>query len=159
MISVIWSLIGISKRLSLTTPGLGGSPGERNGNPLQYSCLENPMDRGEPGGLQSMGSQRVGYDWATFIHSLTSLTICWLKNSCNKRDLSFHEFIPTWSVYLGGVSFSFTGGKVPLKWLYYYSPRNGTGRMGGVSSQGMMSSFRTLLKSLSSCSSKPFENC
>jgi len=27
-------------------PGLGISPGERNGNPLQYSCLENPMDRG-----------------------------------------------------------------------------------------------------------------
>ena len=25
--------------------GLGGSPGEGNGNPLQYSCLENPMDR------------------------------------------------------------------------------------------------------------------
>ena len=28
------------------TPGLGRSPGEGNGNPLQYSCLENPMDRG-----------------------------------------------------------------------------------------------------------------
>ena len=27
-------------------PGLGGSPGEGNGNPLQYSCLENPTDRG-----------------------------------------------------------------------------------------------------------------
>ena len=27
-------------------PGLGKSPGERNGNPLQYSCLENSMDRG-----------------------------------------------------------------------------------------------------------------
>ena len=27
-------------------PGLGRSPGERNGNPLQYSCLANPMDRG-----------------------------------------------------------------------------------------------------------------
>ena len=27
-------------------PGSGISPGERNGNPLQYSCLENPMDRG-----------------------------------------------------------------------------------------------------------------
>ena len=27
-------------------PGLGRSPGGRNGNPLQYSCLENPMDRG-----------------------------------------------------------------------------------------------------------------
>ena len=27
-------------------PGSGRSPGERNGNPLQYSCLANPMDRG-----------------------------------------------------------------------------------------------------------------
>ena len=27
-------------------PGLGRYPGEGNGNPLQYSCLENPMDRG-----------------------------------------------------------------------------------------------------------------
>ena len=27
-------------------PGLGRSPGEGNGNPLQYSCLENPMDTG-----------------------------------------------------------------------------------------------------------------
>ena len=28
-------------------PGSGRSPGEGNGNPLQYSCLENPMDRGK----------------------------------------------------------------------------------------------------------------
>ena len=27
-------------------PGLGRFPGEGNGNPLQYSCLENPMDEG-----------------------------------------------------------------------------------------------------------------
>ena len=27
-----------------SVPGLGRSPGEGNGNPLQYSCLENPMD-------------------------------------------------------------------------------------------------------------------
>ena len=27
-------------------PGSGKSPGEGNGNPLQYSCMENPMDRG-----------------------------------------------------------------------------------------------------------------
>ena len=27
-------------------PGSGRTPGEENGNPLQYSCLENPMDRG-----------------------------------------------------------------------------------------------------------------
>ena len=29
-----------------SVPGSGRSLGERNGNPLQYSCLENPMDRG-----------------------------------------------------------------------------------------------------------------
>ena len=35
-------------------------------NPLQYSCLENPMDgTEEPGRLQSMGSLRVRHDWAT----------------------------------------------------------------------------------------------
>ena len=27
-------------------PGLGRAPGEENGNPLQYSCMGNPMDRG-----------------------------------------------------------------------------------------------------------------
>ena len=42
-------------------PGLGRSPGEGNGNPLQYSCLEYPMDEGT---WQTIvhGSQRVGYD-------------------------------------------------------------------------------------------------
>ena len=43
-------------------PGSRRSPGEGNGNPLQYYCLENPMCREEPGRLQSMGSQRVGHD-------------------------------------------------------------------------------------------------
>ena len=38
-------------------PGSGRSPGGGNGNPLQYSCLRNPMEE-EPGGLQSMGSQK-----------------------------------------------------------------------------------------------------
>ena len=37
------------------------SNGEGNGTPLQYSCLENPMEGGA-GGLQSMGSHRVGHD-------------------------------------------------------------------------------------------------
>ena len=38
-------------------PGLGRYPGKGNGNPLQYSCLENPMDR--RAWLQSMGSQEL----------------------------------------------------------------------------------------------------
>ena len=37
--------------------------GEGNGNPLQYSCLENPRD-GEPDGLLSMGSHKVRHDWS-----------------------------------------------------------------------------------------------
>ena len=45
-------------------PGSGRSPGGGQGNPLQYSCLVNPMD-GEPGGLQSTGLQRVRHDWVT----------------------------------------------------------------------------------------------
>ena len=36
-------------------PGLGRYPGEKNGNPLQYSCLENPMDR--------VTAQRVTKSW------------------------------------------------------------------------------------------------
>ena len=39
-------------------PGLGRSPGAGNGNPLQYSCLENSMDRG---------------DWWARVHGVTSL--------------------------------------------------------------------------------------
>ena len=39
-----------------SVPRLGRSPGEGNGNPLQYSCLENPMGRGACG-LQFMGLQ------------------------------------------------------------------------------------------------------
>ena len=39
-------------------PGLGRSPGVGNGNPLQYSCLENSMEEGT-GGLQYWGSQRT----------------------------------------------------------------------------------------------------
>jgi len=42
-----------------STSRLGRSPGGGHGNPLQFSCLENLMDRG-PGGLQLMGMQRVG---------------------------------------------------------------------------------------------------
>ena len=45
-------------------PGSGRSSGRGNGNPLQCSCLENPMDR-EPGGLQPLRSQGVAHDLET----------------------------------------------------------------------------------------------
>ena len=49
-----WSFTGVSNSkesacnagVSGLIPGSGRPPGEGNGNPLQYSCLENPMDRG-----------------------------------------------------------------------------------------------------------------
>ena len=42
-------------------PGLGRSPGEGNGNPLQYSCQENPMDRGA---------------WRATVHRVANPPIC-----------------------------------------------------------------------------------
>ena len=53
-------------------PGLGRWPGGGNGNPLQYCCLRNPMDRGT-WQAKSMGSQRVRHDrvlaWMDQCHS------------------------------------------------------------------------------------------
>ena len=47
-------------------PGLGRSSGEGDDNLLQYSCLENPMDRGA--WQATVGSQRVRHDRATNTH-------------------------------------------------------------------------------------------
>ena len=49
-------------------PGLGRSPGEGKGYPLQYSGLENSMN--------SMGLQRVGHDWATFTSTVPCVWVC-----------------------------------------------------------------------------------
>ena len=48
--------------------------GEGNDNPLQYSCLENPMDR-EPGGLLSIGSHRVGHDWSDVAAAVDTMAV------------------------------------------------------------------------------------
>ena len=57
-------------------PGLGRSPGGGNGNPLQYFCLENPMDRGS-GGLQSItGWQILRHDLVTNTHAPQ-----WIRNN------------------------------------------------------------------------------
>ena len=46
------------RRDVVSIPGSGRSPGGGHGNPLQYSCLGNPMAE-KPGGLQSTGSQEL----------------------------------------------------------------------------------------------------
>ena len=43
-------------------PGSGRSPGEGNGNPLQYSCLENPMERGAWQATAHGGHKRMRHD-------------------------------------------------------------------------------------------------
>ena len=43
---------------AVSIPVSGRSPGEGNGNPLQYSCLENPMDRGA---------------WQAIVHGITKV--------------------------------------------------------------------------------------
>ena len=47
-----------------SNPWVGMIPGGGHGNPLQYSCLENPHGQ-RTGGQLSIGSKRVLYDWAT----------------------------------------------------------------------------------------------
>ena len=92
-------------------PGLRRSAGGGHGNPLQCSCLENPMNR-DPGGLQSMGSQRVRNAWSSLAHKHTLrltvwLTYCWksFKNYLSGRSFERDSFHYTW---LCGVSYKRT---------------------------------------------------
>ena len=76
-----WSSVGteffcIAGDLGLI-PGLGRSPREENGNLLQYSCLENPMDRGTWQAI-IYGVARVGHDWATK-HTHSYLWSCFIN--------------------------------------------------------------------------------
>ena len=60
-------------------PGLGRSPGEGHGNPLQYSCLENPMDRGAwratVHGVTKSQTRLNDFTWL-FSHFTVELTSC-----------------------------------------------------------------------------------
>ena len=53
--------------------GLGRSPGEVNGYPLKYSCLENHMDRGAWQVIIHGVTERVGHDWATNTFTFTAV--------------------------------------------------------------------------------------
>ena len=78
-----WWLSGKESACNAGDPGLisrsGRSPGEGNSNPLQCSCLENPMDK-QPGGLQSIELQRVVQDWSNSArtHAASWLLLFWV---------------------------------------------------------------------------------
>ena len=61
-------------------PGLGRSPRRGHHNPLQYSCLENPMDRGAWRG-KSIGLHRIGHKWSDWARIQYHWTIYleWLR--------------------------------------------------------------------------------
>ena len=63
------------------------SDGEGNGTPLQYSCLENPMDR-EPGRPQSMGSLELGTNRATSLSLFTFM----------QKEMATHSSVPAWRI-------------------------------------------------------------
>ena len=63
-------------------PGLGRSPGEGDGYPLQYRAWRIPWTE-EPGGLQFMGLPRVDHDWVTFTTSFT-IQYCCLGKAMNR---------------------------------------------------------------------------
>ena len=73
-----------------SVPVSGRFPGEGNGNPLQSSCLGNSLDRGEPGGLQSMGSQTDTTERLTVL----------LSPPCCPRDSQESSPAPLWCAFL-----------------------------------------------------------
>ena len=74
-------------------PGVGRSPGEGNGNPLPYSCLENLTE--EPDGVQSMGSQRVGHDWSDLAYKKRDTYESVLKRGVNLDPIRESEVSQT----------------------------------------------------------------
>ena len=72
-------------------PGLGRSPGEGNGNPLQYSCLENPMDGGAwwaaVHGVAKSQTQLSDFTFTFHFHLLFFLLLFW--ETVNERTPSY----------------------------------------------------------------------
>ena len=76
-------------------PGSGRSPGEGNGNSLQYSCLENPMDREAWRSIEAIGLQRVGHDRSALesTHACTHTSQGTLGEE--RKHLDSHSGLPT----------------------------------------------------------------
>ena len=99
---------GDARDMSLI-PRLGRYPGEGDGNPLQYSCLESSMNRRAWQAIESMGSQRPGHDWAhTQAHIITLWFILCIFNCGKCFLLVFRSFslIVVPNSYNYGVSMS-----------------------------------------------------
>ena len=66
-------------------PGLGRSRGEGNGNPLQYSCLENPMVGGTVHGVAKSQTRLSGFTFTFHFHAL-------------EKEMATHSSVLAWRV-------------------------------------------------------------
>ena len=93
-----------------STPGLGWSPGEGNGNLLQYSCLENSMDRGPwqatVHGVAKSGAQLSGYHfhfhfrWRSKVMRCKTTTVMWRRvGGAEWRDCKECCLFPHFLIY------------------------------------------------------------
>ena len=97
-----------------SAPGLGRSPGGRNGNPLQYPCLGNPMDRGA---------------WGAMVHRvMKELDMEEQLNNSNKQEtINYSLIVPFWFF------------KRSLKW--HYISTNACQRFRLISANNKMRQF------------------
>ena len=109
---ILWLVCGSDSKTSAcnagdlgSIPGLGRSPGEGSGNPLQYSRLENSMDQGA-WGATVLGLQRVGHNWVTH-----TLFLCYFTSH---NILKFHW---CWSVCQNFLPFK--GWKYSIVWIHH----------------------------------------
>ena len=86
--SVVKNLLANAGNAGLI-PGLGRSPGEGNGNPLQHSCLENPRDRGAWWATVH-GAAKVGHNNISYIPQRKRL------GECTAKDPGWWDYVYLW---------------------------------------------------------------
>ena len=110
--SVVKNLLSLQE-MWIQSLGLGRSPGEGNGNPLQYSCLENPIDYSGLVGYSPWGCKRIWHDLAikqqkNKMQLLPEIdkTICLRKNKflhfllLKSQLVNFHVFLEMFVLFL-----------------------------------------------------------
>ena len=118
-------------------PGSERSPGGGQGNPLQYSCLENPTDRGTWQAAVHKGRREFGHNWSDLAHThrhTHSNKQNWQNTRPPKRQLHFqegtqekciHKKHKHRNVYRNAISNSLKLVDIPFKWSSNHYMDNG----------------------------------
>ena len=95
-------------------PGLGRSPGGGHGNPLQYSCPENSMDRGA-WWVQSMGGNKLGMTEHAHIY-----TSCHVSKMLSRKRASAYRIIKCTQTFMFMYCYSYFTDTKPLLHIYLH---------------------------------------